>query len=369
MAQELGVNPYPTARQDKAVTRLHTVGSRRQTRQIQDRYESRECSGCEMNWRYKKLGEHHSSQSQNLNVRTPRVISRLYALAALVTILVSSSLKVEAGFGKNGLERKVIRRDDSPTDVCTRWSHQSAVVNGTLYVYGGRSTQQEGQNTNTWNNDFFSLSLTESWDISTPKLKGLPQPSGPPKVSNGYLWNSYESLYLYGGEYSEFPETSPDPYALWEYNIKSSSWKKHDSPKTSAGNNSDGGNQPVQRSAEGAGISVPELGRGWFFGGHLDHYTTPGWSKLVDRLYLKSLIEYTFPGYSNDGVQSLSDGKTAGDDGVWRNVTSGGIQDSATFPNRADGVLVYVPGFGSEGIILSLTGGNNESFVSNQRDL
>ena len=257
------------------------------------------------------------------------------------------------------------KRENSPTDACNRWSHQSAVVNGTLYIYGGHSISSSGQTQNTWNNDFLSLPLSENWDISNPKLTGLPQPSGPPAMSNGYLWNSYDALYLYGGEVSDQPIKTPDPYSLWEYNIKDSSWNQHKDPKTSVGNNSDGGNQPVQQAAEGAGISVPELGRGWYFGGHLDHYTTPGWSLQVERKYLRSLLEYTFPGYSNDGVESLSGGKTAGDDGVWRNVTEGGIQDTPTFPNRADGVLVYVPGFGNSGIILSLAGGTNTSFVNN----
>lgn len=41
-------------------------------------------------------------------------------------------------------------RADSPTDVCTRWSHQSAVVNGTMYVYGGRSKTKSDQTDNTW---------------------------------------------------------------------------------------------------------------------------------------------------------------------------------------------------------------------------
>ena len=262
------------------------------------------------------------------------------------------------------VDRSISRRSNSPTDVCNRWSHQSAVVNGTLYLYGGNSIQNAGQKDNTWNNDFLSLSLTEDWDISDAKLIGLPQPSGPPAVSNGYLWNSYDSLYLYGGEFSDRPFETPQPYSLWEYHIKNVAWTEHRNPKTTAGNNSDSGDQPVQRAAEGAGISVPELGRGWYFGGHLDEHTTPGWSNLVARQYLKSLIEYTFPGYTNDGVKSLSDGKTAGDDGVWRNVTQGGIQDSHAFSNRADGVLVHVPGFGRAGIILSLAGGNNESFVS-----
>lgn len=300
--------------------------------------------------------------------------TRLYTLVVLIMMLYELPFMNRAGstFGAQAslirtrdAEKYTFKRDNSPTDVCNRWSHQSAVVNGTLYLYGGRAISSSGQTDNTWNNNFLSLPLNEGWDISAPKVTGLPQPSGPPAVSNGYLWNSYDALYLYGGEVSDTPSQTPDPYSLWEYDIKSSSWSQHKNPETSAGNNSDGGNHPVQQAAEGAGISVPALGRGWYFGGHLDHYTTPGWSLQVTRQYLKSMVEFTFPGYSNDGVESLSGGKTAGDDGVWRNITEGGIQDTAVFPNRADGVLLYVPGYGQSGIILSLAGGTNVSFVSN----
>lgn len=42
------------------------------------------------------------------------------------------------------------RRADSPTDVCTRFSHQSAVINGTLYIYGGQATTEPGQTENKW---------------------------------------------------------------------------------------------------------------------------------------------------------------------------------------------------------------------------
>lgn len=185
-------------------------------------------------------------------------------------------------------------------------------------------------------------------------------------MANGYLWNSYTSLFLYGGEYSDKPVTTPAPYAMWEYDIPSSKWIKHDNPTTSQGNGSDGGNHPVQEAAEGAGISVPELGRGWYFGGHQDAYTTAGWQIWFPRVYLKSLIEFTFPGFANDGVQSLSGGKTAGRDGAWRNVTQGGLQEQAGFTERADGVLVYVPGYGKEGIILGLAGGTNTTFVSSR---
>ncbi|KAL8782225.1 MAG: hypothetical protein Q9213_005591 [Squamulea squamosa] len=254
------------------------------------------------------------------------------------------------------------KRADTNTDVCSRWAAQSAVVNGTVYVYGGHSTTQAGQKNDTWTNDFFTVDLTKSWDIAAPSIKGLPQPSGPPAVANGFLWNSYDSLWLYGGIVSDSPPAVPEPFTLWEYQIKSGKWVEHRNPKTSKGNNSDSGNQPVQRTGEGAGISIPELGRGFYFAGHLDAFTTPGWSVQTPRLYLKSLLEFTFPGYTNDGVEALAGGKPAGSDGVWRNVTEGGIQDQAKFPSRADGSLVHVPGFGAKGILLSIGGGEEKSF-------
>ncbi|OCK83708.1 hypothetical protein K432DRAFT_379259 [Lepidopterella palustris CBS 459.81] len=264
-----------------------------------------------------------------------------------------------------GLEKDTVllRRDKSPTDICKRWSHQTAVVNGTLYIYGGRATTDAQQNSNTWNNDFLTLDLTKSWQISSPSLTGLAQPSGPPAVANAYLWNSYTSLFLYGGEFSDAPVTSPVAFAMWEYNIHSSSWIEHSNPQTSSGSNAEADGQAIQRAAEGAGFSVTTLGRGWYFGGHLDYLTTLGWSIDVARVYLKSLVEFTYPGFSNDAVNTLSGGKTAGSDGVWRNVTQGGLQDEAGFTERADGLLLYIPGFGSEGILLGLTGGTNATFT------
>ena len=240
----------------------------------------------------------------------------------------------------------------------------AALVNGTVYLYGGEATTAAGQTQNTWNNDFLTLDLTKTWKIGAPTLKGLPQPSGPPAVALGYLWNSYESLYLYGGEFQWKPTVPPVPFALWEYNIPSSSWIEHSDPVTSSGNSAPGSDVPVQRAAEGAGANVPSLGRGFYFGGHFDSHTTPGWSIDVAREYLQSLIEFTFPGYSNGEVDSLSNGQDAGADGVYRNVTQGGQQASVGFTRRADGLLIYVPGFSAQGILLALAGGTHSSFVS-----
>ncbi|KAL1627268.1 hypothetical protein SLS56_006401 [Neofusicoccum ribis] len=242
-----------------------------------------------------------------------------------------------------------------------------AIINGTLYIYGGRAKTDSDQTSNTWNNDFLTIDLTKSWQISSPSFTGLPQPSGPPAVSLAYLWNSRTSLYLYGGEFQDGNDGNtadpPTAFSLWEYDIPSSSWTEHTDPKTSAGTNAAGSNEAVQRSAEGAGANVPSIGRGFYFGGHLDTWTTEGWSNQIARIYLRSLVEYTFPDYTNNGVDSLTDGKTAGDDGVWRNVTEGGLQETSGFPERADGILVYVPGFSDDGILLGLAGGTNSTFT------
>jgi hypothetical protein len=148
---------------------------------------------------------------------------------------------------------------------------------------------------------------------------------------------------------------------MWSYDIASSTWNQNQNPQTSAGDDSDGGGQPVQNAAEGAGLTIPSLGRGYYFGGHLDGYTTAGWSQSIERVYLTSLLEFTFPGHSNPSVKNNN--QAAGSSGLYRNITQGGLQDTASFPERADGVLVFLPGFGADGIILGLAGGNNDTFT------
>ncbi|KAI1482360.1 hypothetical protein F4774DRAFT_406968 [Daldinia eschscholtzii] len=317
-----------------------------------------------------KLAPSRRPRMKTTSSAPPPTIAGLHRLSmiALLIAIVLPTISYNNGRKKveiSGADAGVIRptpsvllksRENSPTDVCTRWAGQSALINGTVYFYGGRSKTKGDQQDNTWNNDFIALDLTKSWDISSPALSGLPRPSGPPAVSLGYLWNDLDRLYLYGGEFSDNPVTEPSPVSTWMYDVASSTWTEFKDPKTSAGNFSDPKGTPIQRAAEGAGISVPELGVSWYFGGHLDWATTPGWSDQIGRVYLKSLLEFTHPGYANSGVDSLhSSGAPEG--GAYRNITWGGIQNQEGFTERADGVLVYVPGWGPSGILLGLGGG------------
>ena len=301
----------------------------------------------------------------------PRAVAGLHRIAmiAMLIALVVPAFNYcsrQSAVDMSGAEAGPLlrKRETSPTDVCRRWAHQAAHVNGTLYIYGGEAKKDKDQESNTWNSYFLTLDLTKDWSTDSPALEGLEVPGGPPAVANGYLWQDYDNLYLYGGQFSDTPYVDPEPESLWKYSIKDEEWTEYKEPETSSGNYSDAGGKPVHRAAEGAGLSVPELGLSWYFGGHLDWATVPGWSRDTDRVYLKSLLEFTHPGYSNTGVDDLSGSAAAADAGVFRNITEGGVQKD-DFPERADGVLVFVPGWGEQGALIGLAGGTADTFTPN----
>jgi hypothetical protein len=78
------------------------------------------------------------------------IISTL--LAQLVPLGKSRMLSVGAAPGSVGSTVKSLsrRQDNDPTNYCKKWSQQSAIVNGTLYLYGGRKTTSASQTGNTW---------------------------------------------------------------------------------------------------------------------------------------------------------------------------------------------------------------------------
>lgn len=286
------------------------------------------------------------------------------ALALIITISGPSS-RDTAGLADAG---PITKKAKSPTDVCARWAAQTALLNGTLFIYGGEAKTSVDQVNDTWNNDLVTLDLTSTWDTSSPALTGLTQPSGPPAVALGTLWYDYNNLYLYGGEFADNPYVEPAAVSTWQYSVSDGTWTEYSDPLTSTGNNSDGGGVAVQRAAEGAGVSVPELGLSWYFGGHLDLSTTPGWSDQTARVYLKTLLEFTHPGYSNDGVSSLMN-SGAPASGAYRNITQGGLQTTDGFTERADGALVFVPGWGTSGVLIGLGGGTASDFTNDMSTL
>jgi hypothetical protein len=94
---------------------------------------------------------------------TPTKLYRLglfsLVLALMLPIIQLNPLKhvgvMGASIAASSIEANVqhstlVKREDSPTDVCKRYSGQSTIVNGTLYMYGFRSVSDAQQKTNTW---------------------------------------------------------------------------------------------------------------------------------------------------------------------------------------------------------------------------
>ena len=298
--------------------------------------------------------------------RTMPGLQRFAVIAMLIAVIVPAFTyrSRSSSAPAIGAEAGLVRREKSPTNICKRWAHQAAEVNGTLYLYGGEAKMEKDQTDNTWNNYFWSLDLNKDWKTDSPALVGLEVPDGPPAVANGFLWKDLQNLYLYGGQFSDSPYRDPKPESIWKYSIHDEKWSEFKDPETSDGNYSEPGGEPVHRAAEGAGVSVPELGLSWYFGGHLDWATVPGWSRQTDRVFLKSLLEFTHPHFTNNGIEEFADGSGPGDEGAFRNITRAGVQ-ADDFPERADGILVFVPGWGDSGVLIGLAGGAGLNYTHN----
>lgn len=98
-------------------------------------------------------------------------LGRLLFFALVIAIVLPSlgnSPLLQAGIGPIGAKAGPVavksetykslpqKRQDSSTDICKRWSGQSAVVNGTIYYYGGRATSSSEQTSDTWSMSFIS---------------------------------------------------------------------------------------------------------------------------------------------------------------------------------------------------------------------
>jgi hypothetical protein len=98
-----------------------------------------------------------NSIASNHRGRIRRLLARTIFIAALSIYVANTYLGFEwrpriihAASGSALSSRGLQKRDNSPTNVCKRWSQQSAVVNGTLYLYGGRATLTPEQTNNEW---------------------------------------------------------------------------------------------------------------------------------------------------------------------------------------------------------------------------
>lgn len=138
-----------------------------------------------------------------------------------------------------------------------------------------------------------------------------------PSVHGGMLWadNVNKNFYLFGGEYQQTP---PSELSLYSYDVINNFWSTPNDPPSS-----------IHGVSYGAGVSVSELGAGYYYGGWISNSSMPGWTS--SRMATTGLISYDM------------------DSGQWNNITG---PDTI---GRAEGAMVYVPV--SDGGMLVYLGG------------
>ncbi len=209
---------------------------------------------------------------------------------------------------------------------CRRWGHQTAQVNGRLYIDGGQIRWIQGSTNVTSEADIncdisCANVLSDTWLVfsdlssSTPGLGQPPQyanlfkPAEIPSVSGGVLWSDEvnKCFYQFGGE---FTNGTPTEFSMWNYDVLSNSWNQT--------NKQTSGTSTVERTSFGAGAHIEGLGLGFYLGGWMNNRTTLDWSG--PGVATADLVRFDY----NTGVLSNTSGPS---DNV----------------GRAEGQMVYLP--------------------------
>ncbi|KAH7125724.1 hypothetical protein B0J11DRAFT_312729 [Dendryphion nanum] len=213
------------------------------------------------------------------------------------------------------------------SDFCRRWGHQTAQIDGKLYIDGGLVawnplSVNPLNYTNTWL--LYSDLNTSSQDTGMPlQYANLTKRSEVPSLSGGILWSDEvnKCFYLYGGEY----QNNPSDFTFWAYDTILNQWNetKYTSNVKS-----------IQRTSYGAGTQINELGLGFYYGGWMNNHTSPGWNG--NPIASSNLVRYDF-------TTSRLQNNTGPDD-----------------LGRAEGSMVYLPA--SDGGLLVYFGGIEDPY-------
>ncbi|KAJ6211791.1 hypothetical protein PSV09DRAFT_1159488 [Bipolaris maydis] len=243
-----------------------------------------------------------------------------------------------------------IHHKDPLKDFCCIHGHQTTIVDRRLYIDGGLIN---------WSPlSAESINYTSAWlrygDLDVDN-EGLPQQYLLTKnepvssVQGGILWpdTSNKVVYLYGGEYGN---DKPEDFILWYYDIIYDTW-----------NRSDVRNDRYTASflgyvsflhvycrvlmTEGAGVTVQDKARSYYYGGWLTNSSVPGYQP---RTALRNMLVYdmlanSFKNQSGPDIIPRAEGVMiylpAGDSGLL--VYFGGIQFPYSNGTAEADILVY----------------------------
>ncbi|TVY82131.1 Kelch repeat-containing protein [Lachnellula suecica] len=253
---------------------------------------------------------------------------------------------------------------DPISNMCERFFHQSTVKNDVLYVWGGAETfvannsdgRADGAITIGTNNFMIAMNMNSSWDwkinISESVLTPAPSPppgnTSPPVIIRGALFSGGlgdDNVYIYGGTTSALNSSFVDytlpispEYSLWSYNTATNQWGQYDISHNTS-----------QRPSSGAYAEVPDQNLAFYLNGEI----TNGTSTLTlgigsELMTLEGLVIIDTAAHTS------------------RNVSTGSLVGSNP---RTGGVLQYVTGIGSKGVLVSIGGSYRQSYTSSTDEI
>ncbi|KAF2873284.1 hypothetical protein BDV95DRAFT_593628 [Massariosphaeria phaeospora] len=215
-----------------------------------------------------------------------------------------------------------VAQKDPLKDFCRLFGHQTTVVDRQHYIDGGIA--------NFGPLNEASLNYTSTWlrkgDLDDNN-EGFPKHSlktkndSVPSVHGGILWADEPNkvIYQFGGE---FGSEKPEEFKLWYYDIVYDTWNVSDTRASE-----------IQRAAWGAGTVAQDRGRGYYYGGHLNNLSVPGYAStptILDTMLVYDMLGNTFRNQTGPDGTGRAEGSMvyvpAGDAGLL--VYYGGIQDA-----------------------------------------
>ncbi|KAH6624849.1 hypothetical protein B0J18DRAFT_397906 [Chaetomium sp. MPI-SDFR-AT-0129] len=221
--------------------------------------------------------------------------------------------------------RGTLAQLDPVRNFCRRFGHQTAVIDRKLYIDGGFINYNP---ISQYPANYSNTGLLYH-DLDTPGAGRMPQlyanltkNSTIPTVHGGTLWadDINKRFYLFAGEYYQQPPTPQ--FSLWSFDTIYNTWESFGSPAE------DG----VAAVSYGAGVSVSEIGEGFYYGGWKSNNTVPGWSgppKAVSALVRYNMDSNTWSTDNGPDSVGRAEGSMVfipiGDGGML--VYFGGVQD------------------------------------------
>ncbi|ERF71595.1 hypothetical protein EPUS_00584 [Endocarpon pusillum Z07020] len=202
---------------------------------------------------------------------------------------------------------------DPLKDFCRRYGHQTAIIDRKLYIDGGwlYANPISRNPTPVINRGLLYNDLDEISDGMPKQHANLTKNSSVPAVAGGTLWEDEVNkvFWLYGGEF----QSAPSPFELWGYDVILNQWNLSDAGTAAT--------SPIQRVSYGAGVSVNDIGRGYYYGGYLNNLTNPLWNG--PQIATSNLIIFDMEDHkltNNTGYDNMG---------------------------RAEGTMVYIPASGA----------------------